>query len=195
MANQYVSKVVLGSETLIDLTSDTVTADKLAYGVKAHDKSGAQITGTNTYDADTGDATASASEILATKTAYVNGAKLTGSMPNRGAVTGTITTKTGQYTIQQGYHDGSGKVSIDTTEQSKIIATNIRQGVTILGVEGSMTGTEDMHLTTKTVTPTLEAQTVLPGDGFDGMSQVNVGAIPVTRTDNSAGGVTVTIAA
>lgn len=195
MANQYVSKVVLGSETLIDLTSDTVTADKLAYGVKAHDKSGAQITGTNTYDADTGDATASASEILATKTAYVNGTKLTGSMPNRGAVTGTITTKTGQYTIQQGYHDGSGKVSIDTTEQSKIIATNIRQGVTILGVEGSMTGTEDMHLTTKTVTPTLEAQTVLPGDGFDGMSQVNVEAIPVTRTDNSAGGVTVTIAA
>lgn len=195
MANQYVSKVVLGSETLIDLTSDTVTADKLAYGIKAHDKSGAQITGTNTYDADTGDATASASEILATKTAYVNGSKLTGSMPNRGKATGTITTKTGQYTIQQGYHDGSGKVSIDATEQSKIIATNIRQGVTILGVEGSMTGTEDMHLTTKTVTPTLEAQTVLPGDGFDGMSQVNVEAIPVTRTDNSAGGVTVTIAA
>lgn len=195
MANQYVSKVVLGSETLIDLTSDTVTADKLAYGIKAHDKSGAQITGTNTYDADTGDATASASEILATKTAYVNGTKLTGSMPNRGKVTGTITTKAGQYTIQQGYHDGSGKVSIDTTEQSKIIATNIRQGVTILGVEGSMTGTEDMHLTTKTVTPTLEAQTVLPGEGFDGMSQVNVEAIPVTRTDNSAGGVTVTIAA
>lgn len=195
MANQYVSKVVLGSETLIDLTSDTVTADKLAYGIKAHDKSGAQITGTNTYDADTGDATASASEILATKTAYVNGTKLTGSMPNRGKATGSIATKTGQYTIQQGYHDGSGKVSIDTTEQSKIIATNIRQGVTILGVEGSMTGTEDMHLTTKTVTPTLEAQTVLPGDGFDGMSQVNVEAIPVTRTDNSAGGVTVTIAA
>lgn len=67
-------------------------------------------------------------------------------MPNRGAVTGTISTKAQQYTIAQGYHDGSGKVSISSTEQAKIIATNIRQGVTILGVEGTMSGTEDMDI-------------------------------------------------
>lgn len=196
MANQYVNKVVLGTETLIDLTADTITADKLAKNVTAHDKSGAPITGTSTYDADTSDATAVASEILATKTAYVTGSKVTGNMPNRGAVTGTITTKAQEYTISQGYHDGSGKVSISSTEQAKIIATNIRQGVTILGVEGTMSGTEDMDIEpAKSVTPTLTAQTVLPATGYDGMAQVNVAAIPVTRTDNAQGGVTVSIAA
>lgn len=196
MANQYVSKVVLGTETLIDLTSDTITADKLAYGITAHDKSGAPVTGTSTYDADTGDATATAAEILATKTAYVNGGKITGTMPNRGAVTGTITTKAQQYTIPQGYHDGSGKVGISSTEQAKLIPENIRQGITILSIEGTMSGTEDMQIEpAKSVTPTLAAQTVLPATGYDGMAQVTVNAIPVARADNSAGGVTVTIAA
>ena len=195
MPNQYVNKVVYGGETLIDLTADTITADKLAKNVTAHDKSGAPITGTSTFDADTSDATATAAEILSTKTAYVNGNKVTGTMPNRGAVTGTISTKAQQYTIAQGYHDGSGKVSISSTEQAKIIATNIRQGVTILGVEGTMSGTEDMDIEpAKTVTPATTAQTVLPATGYDGMAQVTVEAIPVTRTDNAQGGVTVTIA-
>lgn len=195
MANQYVNKVVYGGETLIDLTADTITADKLAKNVTAHDKSGAPITGTSTFDADTSDATATAAEILATKTAYVNGNKVTGSMPNRGAVTGTISTKAQQYTIAQGYHDGSGKVSISSTEQAKIIATNIRQGVTILGVEGTMSGTEDMDIEpAKTVTPATTAQTVLPATGYDGMAQVTVEAIPVVYTDNSAGGRTCSIA-
>lgn len=194
MANQYVNKVIYGGNTLIDLTGDTVTADKLASGIKAHDKSGAQITGTNTYDADTSDATATASEILSTKTAYVNGSKITGSMPNRGAVTGTISTKAQEYTVPQGYHDGSGKVSISSTEQAKIIAENIRQGITILGVEGSMSGTEDVTAESPTVTPKTSAQTITPSTGYNYLAQVTVNAIPYTETDNSAGGKTVTIA-
>jgi len=195
MPNQYVNKVVYGGNTLIDLTADTITVDKLAQGITAHDKSGAPITGTNTFDSDTSDDTAIASEILATKTAHARGTAITGTMPNRGAVTGTISTKAQQYTIQQGYHDGSGKVSISSTEQAKIIATNIRQGVTILGVEGTMSGTEDMDIEpAKTVTPTTAAQTVLPAEGYDGMAQVTVAAIPYVESDNSAGGKTVTIA-
>lgn len=46
MANEYVNKVVLGSSTLIDLTSDTVTPSTLMQGYTAHDRSGALITGT-----------------------------------------------------------------------------------------------------------------------------------------------------
>ena len=196
MANTYTNKVILGGDTLIDLTVDDVAASDVLAGKKFHLPSGEPTTGTCPYDADTSDATATAAEILLNKTAYKNGSKITGTMPNRGAVTGTISTQTQQYTIQNGYHDGSGKVSIASAEQAKIIATNIRQGVTILGVEGSMSGQEDVHAQTKTVTPTLASQTVLPDSpDYNYLTQVTVNAIPVTRTDNIAGGVTVTIAA
>ena len=194
MANQHVNKVIYGGNTIIDLTSDTVTASDLAYGKTAHDKSGAIITGTSTKDADTSDATASASEILATKTAYVNGSKVTGNMTNNGAVTGTITTKAQQYTIPQGFHDGSGKVSISSTEQAKIVATNIRSGITILGVEGTMLGTEDVNAEAVTVTPSTSQQVITPSTGYNYLSQATVLAIPYSETDNSAGGKTVTIA-
>ena len=193
MADKYVSKVVYGGKTLIDLTADTVTADKVLSGYTTHGKDGAAITGTCTFDADTGDATAAVAEILTGKTAYVNGVKLTGTMKNNGAVTGTISTKAGVYTIPIGYHDGAGKVSISSTEQAKIIAGNIRSGVTILGVTGTMSGSEDVKAQAKTATPATTAQTILPDTGYNYLSQVTVAAIPYVESDNSAGGVTVTI--
>lgn len=190
MAN-YINKLVVGNETKFDLTSDTVTAEKLLSGFTAHDKSGAPITGTCTFDADTQDATAAVAEILEGKTAYARGAKLTGTMPNKGAVSGTIATKDA-YTIPMGFHDGSGTVSIDATESAKIVAGNIKSGVTILGVEGTFSG-ESVTAQTKSVTPTMSAQTVLPDEGYDYLSQVSVAAIPVNYSDNSAGGQTCTI--
>lgn len=193
MANQYKNKIIFGGNVLIDLTADTVTPSSLAYGVTAHDKSGAPITGTSTFDADTSDANAIASQLLLNKTAYVNGNKITGTMPNRGAVSGTISTKAGTYTILQGYHDGSGSVAIDSTEQAKIIPENIRQGITILGVQGTMSGSEDVVAEAVTATPTTSIQTITPGTGYNYISQVTVNAIPYTETDNAAGGVTVTI--
>lgn len=189
-----VSKVVYGNTTLIDLTSDTVTASDLVSGVTAHGSNGEAITGTSTKDSDTTDATATAAEILAGKTAYVNKNKLAGTMPNRGAVNGTISTASGSYAIPNGYHDGSGSVTIDSTEQAKIIPANIKSGVEILGVEGTYAG-EAVSAQTKNATPQTTAQTILPDEGYDYLSQVNVGAIPYTETQNAAGGITVTIGA
>ena len=191
--NANVNKVIYGGKTLIDLTSDTVTADKVLEGITYHDKSGASGTGTCTYDSDTSDATVAVSEILTGKTAYVRGAKITGTMPNRGSVTGNISAKAQKFTIAQGYHDGSGYVQIASTEQEKLISTNIRQGVTILGVEGSMSGSEGVVAQAKTVTPTTAVQTVMPDDGYTHLSQVTVNPIPYAESDNSAGGKTVTI--
>ena len=188
-----INKVVYGGKTLIDLTGDTVTSDKVLEGFTTHDKSGASITGTCTFDVNSGDATVSVAEMLTGKTAYARGTKLTGTMPNNGAVTGKISTKDGAYTIPQGYHDGSGKVSIDATEQAKIIAQNIREGVTILGVEGSMSGSEGVKAQAKTVTPSSVQQTILPDDGYTHLSQVTVEKIPYVESENSAGGTTVTI--
>ena len=53
--NEYINKVIYGGNTLIDLTSDTVTADKILSGYTAHAASGAPITGSCTFDADTSD--------------------------------------------------------------------------------------------------------------------------------------------
>lgn len=188
-----INKVVYGSNTLIDLTSDTVTADKILKGYKAHAASGEQITGTSTFDADTQDATATADEILAGETAYNKGNKVTGIMKNNGAVAGKITTKAGAYSVPQGYHDGSGKVSIDANEQAKLIPENIREGITVLGVAGSMSGSEGVNPQAKEATPSAEEQVILPDAGYNYLTQVTVKAIPYVESENSAGGKTATI--
>lgn len=189
-----ISKVIYGGKTLIDLTTDTVTADKILAKYTAHDKSGAVITGTCTYDAATADATAQDSEILATKTAYVAGSKVTGTMTNNGGVTGAISALDTPYSIPVGYHDGSGTVTIAEAEATKITPQNIRTGITILGVEGTMSTTEGLKPQQKTVTPSASVQTVVPDEGYNALSQVTVNAIPYEETENAAGGLTVTIA-
>lgn len=192
-AKKY-NKVIYGGKVLIDLTGDTVTPADLARGVTAHDKSGAEITGTSTKDSDTSADTAAASEILRGKTAHVKGKLVTGTMPNNGAVSGSIDTVAGQYTIPQGYHDGSGKVSISAAEQAKLVAKNIRQGVVVLGITGTMSTTEGLKAQAKTATPKTTEQTIIPDETYNALSQVEIAAIPYTETDNDAGGLTVAIA-
>ena len=187
------NKVVYGSTVLIDLTTDTVTADKILSSYTAHDAAGNIITGTCNFDVDSQDATVKVAEILDGKTAYARGSKLTGTMPNNGGVSLTINTVNGEASIAQGYHDGSGKVGILETEKAKLIASNIKQGITILGVTGTLEPSSAVKVHAKTVTPTKEAQTVLPDEGYDYLSLVTVNAIPYVETENSAGGITVTI--
>lgn len=187
-----ISKVIYGGNTLIDLTGDTVKADKMLKGYTAHGADGEPVTGTCEYDANTQDANASDTEILLNKTAYVKGTKKTGKMPNNGAVTINITTL-GSEDVAQGYHDGGGKAQIAASEKAKIIADNIREGVTILGVTGTMSGSEDVKAQSKEVTPTKDGFDVLPDDGYNSLTSVRVKPIPYVESDNSAGGKTVTI--
>lgn len=86
------SKVVFGNTVLIDLTADTVTADKILSSYTAHDAKDDTITGTCEFDVNSQDATVKVAEILSGKTAYARGTKLTGTMPNNGAVSLSIST-------------------------------------------------------------------------------------------------------
>lgn len=101
---------------------------------------------------------------------------------NRGAAEGSISTVDGDYAIPAGYHNGGGKVSIAAAEKLKLIASNIKSGVTILGVAGSYIG-EALKAQAKSVTPTKSEQTITADDGYDALSSVTVAAIPGTYQD------------
>lgn len=191
--NQRVNKIVYGNTVLIDLTADTVTEDKILASYTAHDASGNIITGTCDFDVNSQDATVKVAEMLTGKTAYARGTKLTGTMPNNGSISLTISEVNEEVSVAQGYHDGSGKVSILETEKAKLIASNIKQGITILGVTGTLEPSSAIKVHAKTVTPKTTQQTILPDEGYDYLAQVTVNPIPYVETDNSAGGKTVTI--
>ena len=116
-----ISKVVYGNQTLIDLTADTVTADKLLIGTTAHGADGEEIVGTCDYDMNTQETTATDAEVLLGKKYARKGVMATGSMPNIGGAKLEITNKDTAVSISKGYHDGSGTASISSTEKAKII--------------------------------------------------------------------------
>ena len=87
---------------------------------------------------DTSSANITSSDVLSGKTAFGASGSVSGGMTNNGTTGGTISTKAGSVAIPAGYTSG-GSVTIASAEQDKIIATNIKSGVTILGVSGSLT--------------------------------------------------------
>ena len=193
MPGSYISKVIINGQTKIDLTADTVDPQHLLSGFTAHDRTGAPIEGACSFDANTSDATALAAEILSRKTAYAKGSKVTGTMINNGGVSGSISQLSTPYQIPQGYHDGSGTVGVDSAEAAKLIPDNIREGITILGVLGTMSGSEDTKPQSKEVTPTFSQQEITPDPGYTCLSSVTVKAIPVNETQNEMGGLTLTV--
>lgn len=189
-----VNKIIFGDNVLLDLTADTVNAESLAKGITAHDKTGAVITGTSTKDVDSTDATVAVAEILDGKTAYARGAKLTGTMVNNGGVSGTISTKTGSYTIPIGFHDGSGKITLSGVSQ--LTEGNVKNGVTILGITGTYSGDSVERPQAKTVNAPITEDLVVTPDtasGYTCLSQVTVKKVTYVSAQNSAGGTTVTI--
>lgn len=85
---------------------------------------------------DTTGATAASGDILTGKSAFIGNGFVAGSMPNNGAVSGSISKADGTYAIPAGFHNGKGAVRISSEEQAKLVSGNIKAGVTILGVSG-----------------------------------------------------------
>lgn len=192
MANQYNSKIVLSTgEVLIDLTLDDIKPEHVDQGIQFHDKTGAAKAGTSTKTVDASGVTAEAAEVLAGRT-FAKGTQVqTGTMPDNSGTNVEIST-TAPVTIPRGYTDGAAKAKIADGELAKLIPANIKEGVTILGVEGGF-GADDISSQSKSATPTFEQQVITPDAGHTFLTSVTVAPIPVIRADNDAGGVTVTI--
>ena len=190
--NKYNSKVVLATgEVIMDLSQDDVTPADVASGIKFHDKTGEPRTGTNTKTVDASAATATAAEVMAGKTFGKGNEMQTGTMPDNSGKDVEISSTEGT-PIPKGFTDGASRAKLSAAELAKLVPGNIKEGVTILGISGDY-GPDDISSQHKEVTPSFMDQEIQPDPGVSYLSGVTVKAIQITRTDNDAGGVTVTI--
>ena len=168
--------------------AQTIKINGVTYEAKQIDVPLASDTSKMATFHDTTDANAKAASVKDGEFFYAEGEKREGTMAVNGAVNGTISTKDGTVSVPEGYTPG-GTVGISSTEKAKLVANNIRQGVTVLGVTGSMSPSEGVNAQSKSVTPTKSEQVVQPDSGYTHLAQVTVAAIPaayITTTDANA---------
>lgn len=128
---------------LFTAIADAIRSKKGGSGTIVADQFPDAIGGIVTLADGTADATATAAQILSGMTAYVNGAKVTGSMANQGAKTSALNAG-GSYTIPAGYHNGSGKVtanSLSSQTSATAAAADIASGKTAWVNGTKLTGT------------------------------------------------------
>lgn len=117
-AGKYLSSVTVNVPSDLVTQTKTVTPTKSQQTVSPdtgyNALSSVTVNAIPTQYITTTDANAVAANILLNKTAYVNGSKITGSMPNNGVTGTTITTQGGTYTIPAGYTSG-GTVTANLT--------------------------------------------------------------------------------
>ena len=200
-----ISRVKYNGQTLIDISSDSVTKEVLLKNYTAHDSNGEPVVGECLYDMQTTEFTASAKHIRKGYTAGVNKQEVLGDMPENEAKENTISTKEGVFEIPEGYHDGNGTVIIDPSAVSQLKKENIRFNVEILGVKGEMTGTEgencspaitvDAPLGTENAPLGQDDLIIQPEGDYTCFNKVTVRAVPYTTEDNTASdkGIWVTI--
>ena len=134
--NELKSRLV---DSINDKTGSSLTSNSTV------DEMTVAINSIKTLEQATADANATAGNILVDKTAYVNGAKITGTMPNKGAVTASLNCG-GSYTIPAGYHNGSGKVtanSLASQTSANATAGDILKDKTAWVNGSKLTGTID----------------------------------------------------
>lgn len=178
-------------EVLLDLTQDDVREENVDEGIYFHDKTGERKRGTSKRTVDASSATAEAREVLKGRTFGKGSEMREGTMPDNSGTPVVIDKKDGVL-IPEGYFDGVTPVVLSEKDLANLVPGNIKEGVKILDVEGSF-GTDDFSAQTKQVTPTFSPQIVNPDPGYAFLASVEVGGIPITRTENEFGGITVTI--
>ena len=116
---------------------------------------------------------------LETCTAAVEG------ITDNGAVSKKLDTTTSAYTIPAGYHNGSGSVSVELEEKTVTANGDVFPTTGKVLSKVTVNVNNAPTLQAKSVTPTKSEQSVTPDEGYDGLSQVTVGAIPANYADVS----------